>query len=142
MGMGKLLRQFLERIRALICRAICGGQQADVCNNSDGALTDKSFIIVSTPTSGMRVQSGFTAKGCSRTFESNVPWRLVDRDGNQLATGATTGGGVDGFGPFSFTVSFNVVTQQIGHLEVIEDDPSDGEGFPPVRNVIPLVLNP
>jgi hypothetical protein len=136
------MEKLLKRIRALICRAICGGQQADVCNNTDGALTDKSFIIVSTPTSGTRVQSGFTAKGCSRTFESNVPWRLVDRDGNQLATGATTGGGVDGSGPFSFAVSFNVATQQIGHLEVIEDDPSDGDGFPPVRNVIPLVLNP
>jgi hypothetical protein len=136
--MGKLL----ERIRAIICRAICGGQRAGVCDDSDGALTDKSFIIVSTPTSGMRVQSGFTAKGCSRTFESNVPWRLVARDGDLLAAGATTGGGVDGPGPFSFTVGFNVATQQIGHLEVIEDDPSDGEGFPPVRNVIPLVLNP
>jgi hypothetical protein len=134
--------ELLERIRAIICRAICGGQQADVCDDSDGALTDKSFIIVSTPTSGTRVRSGFTAEGCSRTFESNVPWRLVDRDGNELAAGATTGGGVDGPGPFSFPVSFTVATQQIGHLEVIEDDPSDGEGFPPVRNVIPLVLNP
>ena len=134
--------KFLKRIRAVICRAICGGQQPDVCDNSDGALSDKSFIIVSTPTSGMRVQSGFTVEGCSRTFESNVPWRLVDRDGNELASGTTTGGGVDGFGPFSFAVNFDVASQQIGHLEVIEDDPSDGEGFPPVRNVIPLVLNP
>jgi hypothetical protein len=136
------MRRLLERIRVLICRAICGGQQADACNNSDGALTDTSFIIVSTPTSGTRVQSGFIVKGCSRTFESTVPWRLVDRDGNQLATGATTGGGVDGSGSFSFAVSFNVASQQFGHLEVIEDDPSNGEGFPPVRNVIPLVLNP
>lgn len=136
--MGKLL----ERIRAAFCRAVCGGQQPDVCNNSDGALTDKSFIFVARPSSGMRVQAGFTVEGCSRTFESNVPWRLVDRDGNELASGATTGGGVDGFGSFSFAVSFNVAAQQIGHLEVIEEDPSDGEGFPPVRNVIPLVLNP
>lgn len=136
------MANFLERIRAMICRALCGGQKADACDNSDGALTDESFIIVSTPTSGTRVQSGFTAEGCSRTFESNVPWRLVDRDGNELAIGATTGGGVDGALPFSFSVTFNVTTQQIGHLEVIEDDPSDGEGFPPVRNVIPLVLNP
>jgi hypothetical protein len=136
--MGKLLK----RIRAAICRAVCGGQQPDACDNSDGALTDRSFIIVSTPTSGIRVQSGFTVEGCSRTFESNVPWRLVDRDGNELAAGATTGGGVDGFGPFSFAVNFDVASQQIGHLEVIEEDPSDGEGFPPVRNVIPLLLTP
>ena len=136
--MGKILK----RIRAAICRAICGGQQPDVCSNSDGALTDKSFIFVSTPTSGMRVQSGFTVEGCSRTFEANVPWRLIDRDGNQLASGATIGEGVDGFGPFSFAVSFSVASQQVGHLEVLEEDPSDGEGFPPIRNVIPLVFNP
>lgn len=133
--------KFFKRIRTIICRAVCGGKQADVCNNSDGALTDKSFIIVSRPTSGTRVHSGFIVEGCSRTFESNVPWRLVDRDGNELATGATIGGGVDGFGPFSFAVSYTVASQQIGHLEVIADDPSDGEGFPPVRNVIPLMLN-
>jgi hypothetical protein len=133
--------QFLRRIREAICRAICG-QTPDACSNADGALTNKSFIIVTTPASGQRVKSGFVVKGCSRTFESNVPWRLLDRDGNELAAGATTGGGVDGFGGFSFTVNFGVPMQQIGHLEVIEDDPSDGEGFPPVRNVIPLVLNP
>jgi hypothetical protein len=134
--------EILRRIRAVVCRAICRAQQPEVCSNSDGALTDRSFIFVSTPTSGMRVSSGFTVKGCSRTFESNVPWRLLDRDGNQLAAGATMGGGVDGFGAFTFTVNFGVATQQIGHLEVLEDDPSDGEGSPPVRNVIPLVLNP
>jgi hypothetical protein len=132
----------LKRIRAAICRAICGEQTPDTCNNADGALTDRSFIFVTAPTSGARVESGFLVKGCSRTFESNVPWRLVDRNGNELATGATTGGGVDDFGAFSFAVTFSVTAQQIGHLEVIEDDPSDGEGFPPVRNVIPLILNP
>lgn len=136
--MGKVLR----RIRTAICRALCGRAVQDVCSNADGALTDKSFIVVAEPTSGSRVRSGFVVKGCSRTFESNVPWRVVDRDGNELAAGATTGGGVDGFAPFSFVVTFSVPAQQIGHLEVSEEDVSDGEGFPPVRNVIPLVLNP
>lgn len=136
--MGAILR----RIRAAICRALCGRSTQDVCSNADGALTDKSFIFVAEPTSGSRVRSGFVVRGCSRTFESNVPWRLVDRDGNQLAAGATTGGGVDGFGPFSFVVNFSVTSQQIGHLDVSEEDVSGGEGFPPVRNVIPLMFNP
>lgn len=136
------MTKLLERLRAIICRMICRGQAQDACSNSDGALTDKSFIFVTAPTSGGRVRSGFRVNGCSRTFESNVPWRLVDRDGNELASGAATGGGVDGFAAFSFTVSFSVPVQQVGHLEVIEEDVSDGEGFPPVRNVIPLILNP
>ena len=123
----------------------CGGCRPtiDVCDNADGALSNASFIFVSEPRSGQRVSSGFTVRGCSRTFESNVPWTLLDASGAQLASGATTGGGVDGFGPFSFTVTFSVPERQIGHLEVSEEDVSGGEAtIEPVRNVIPLVLVP
>ena len=49
---------------------------------------------------------------------------------------------VDSFGPFQFIVNFSVSERQIGHLEVFEEDASDGEGFPPSRNVLPLVLSP
>ena len=50
---------------------------------------------------------------------------------------------VDGPGPFTFTVSYSVALRQVGHLEVLEDDPSGGEGTRrPTRNVIPLVLRP
>jgi hypothetical protein len=49
---------------------------------------------------------------------------------------------VDGHGPFSFVVAYQVNARQIGHLEVFEVDASDGEGRPPGRNVIPLVLQP
>ena len=71
-----------------------------------------------------------------------MPWRLRDQDGTQLANGAAMGGGVDGPGPFTFTVNYSVASRQIGLLEVDEDDPSGGEGRPPVRNVIPVVLRP
>ena len=132
----------IKRLRAALCRLLCGAQP-DVCDNADGALTDISFIFVTSPRSGQRVSSGFTARGCSRTFESNVPWRLVDEAGAELAGGSTQGGGVDGPGPFSFSVTYSVASRQVGHLEVIEDDPSGGEGTrKPTRNVIPLVLRP
>ena len=32
--------------------------------------------------------------------------------------------------------------RQVGSLEVFEEDQSDGEGFPPGRTVLPLVLVP
>ena len=51
-------------------------------------------------------------------------------------------GGVDGPGAFSFSIPYTVTVQQLGHLEVFEEDVSDGEGFPPGRTVIPLVLKP
>lgn len=114
----------------------------DACANADGALSDGAFVLATTPDAGARVSSGFAVSGCSRTFESNVNYRLISRDGSVLAQGNTTGGGVDGFGPFSFTVAYSVAARQIGHLEVFEDDASDGEGNPPGRTVLPLVLMP
>ena len=118
----------------------CSTASNSPCSNADGALDNASFVIVSTPRSGERVLSGFTVSGCSRTFESSVIWRLTGKDGTTIGSGNTTGGGVDGPGPFSFTVSYPEAERQIGHLEVFETDASDGEGFPPGQNVIPLVL--
>lgn len=126
------------------CETAANGPASPVvsCDNTDGALDDAAFVIVASPTAGQRVSPGFTVTGCSRTFESTVVWRLVARDGSELAAGNTTGGGVDGHAPFSFTVSYSVTVRQIGHLEVFEEDASDGEGFPPGRSVVPVVLNP
>ena len=115
---------------------------ADACDNGDGALSDAAFVIATAPLAGARVGSGFAVAGCSRTFESNVVWRLLGRDGAVLAEGFTQGGGVDGFGPFGFSVAFAVAERQIGRLEVFEEDVSGGEGFPPGRTVLPLVLLP
>ncbi|HSD92344.1 MAG TPA: Gmad2 immunoglobulin-like domain-containing protein [Methyloceanibacter sp.] len=121
----------------------CGGTDvADNCANADGALSDASFVITTAPRAGDRVASGFAVKGCSRTFESTVNWRLLGRNGSELASGHSQGGGVDGPGPFSFSVTYSVPAQEIGHLEVFEEDVSDGEGNPPGRNVLPLVLKP
>lgn len=118
------------------------GEEADNCANDDGAFDEAAFVIATEPEAGERVESGFAVKGCSRTFESNVNWKLIARDGAQLASGNTQGGGVDGPGEFSFTVPYSVDARQIGHLEVFEEDVSDGEGFPPGRTVVPLVLMP
>lgn len=109
---------------------------------SDESLQNAAFVFVETPRSGQTVSSGFPVSGCSRTFESTVNWKLKNRAGTVIASGHTSGGGVDGPGPFSTTVAYNLAQEQIGHLEVYEDDVSDGEGYPPGRNVIPLVLLP
>ncbi|MEM8842330.1 MAG: Gmad2 immunoglobulin-like domain-containing protein, partial [Pseudomonadota bacterium] len=92
------------------------------CEIADGALDQAAFVIAERPRAGARVSPGFTVTGCSRTFESTVVWRLLARDGSVLADGFTTGGGVDGPGPFSFPVSYRVPERQIGHLEVFEED--------------------
>jgi hypothetical protein len=115
---------------------------ADVCDTADGALSDAGFVFVTAPAPGTRVDPGFRVEGCSRSFESNVPWELLGADGEPLASGAAMGGGVDGPGPFAFTVDYSVPARQIGVLVVREDDPSGGEGLPPKDNRIPVVLRP
>lgn len=99
------------------------------------------FVIVTGPLPGDEVSSGFTVTGCSRTFESNVPWTLVDGFDNVIAQGNTTGGGVDGPGAFETTVDYTVDERQIAELRVVEDDPDEG-GRSPVSNVIPVILTP
>lgn len=118
------------------------GEETDNCANDDGAYGDAAFVVATSPQAGARVQSGFAVKGCSRSFEGSVEWKLISREGNVLASGNTHGGGVDGPAPFSFTVAYSVDARQIGHLEVFEEDVSDGEGFPTGRTILPLVLKP
>ena len=120
-----------------------GGEPAvDTCSNDDGAFDNAAFVIATSPQPGARVSSGFTVVGCSRTFESTVNWRLLAPNGNELASGFAQGGGVDGPGDLVFEVNFSVSEHAIGHLEVFEEDVSDGEGNPPGRTVLPLVLQP
>lgn len=118
------------------------GEEVDACDNDDGAFDQAAFVIVTEPEAGERVESGFEVAGCSRTFEGSVQWTLIGRDGSVLASGNTQGGGVDGPGDFSFTVPYKADARQIGHLRVFEEDVSDGEGNPPGRTVLPLVLKP
>ena len=116
--------------------------EGGACANDDGALDEAAFVIATAPVAGERVVSGFSVAGCSRTFESTVQWRLVARDGAELARGFTQGGGVDGPGPFGFQVAYSLDARSLAHLEVFEEDASDGEGPPPGRTVLPLVLLP
>jgi len=113
-----------------------------ICEDLHPTIQDSSFVIVDNITSGQTLTSGDTVTGCSRTFESNVPWWLVDRDGNTIDEGFTMGGGVDGHANYEFTVEYTVTEAQLGHLFVGGEDPSDGEGFPPSLNQIPVLLVP
>ena len=106
----------------------------------DDSLPDASLVIVTSPAAGEEVASGFEVDGCSRTHESNVVWRLLDRTGEVLAGGFTSGGGFDGPAPFSFTVEYASGERQLAYLEVFEEDVSDGEGYPPPRVVVPLLI--
>lgn len=114
----------------------------DACADLAPEAADSAFTFVANVRSGDILESGASIKGCSRTFESNVPWRLEDRAGNVIAESFAMGGGVDGPASYMFTVDYEVDEPQVGHLFVGGEDPSGGEGFPPVTNQIPVVLLP
>jgi immunoglobulin-like protein involved in spore germination len=117
-----------------------GKSEAGVCLDKDGALQRSSFVFVESPASGERVASGFRVSGCSNTFEANVAWRLRARDGRKLASGFTQGGSRE-TGPFSFAVRYAIDAREVGQLEVYEPSVTS-EGFPTVKNVMPVVLEP
>lgn len=84
--------------------------------------------------------SGFQVSGCSSTFEANLNWRLRGRDGEPLATGVAQGGSLEPRA-FEFTVDYEVAARQIGELDVYEPRVTT-EGFPPSRDIVPLILEP
>jgi len=123
--------------------AACGSLgSSDACQRADPVLAESSFVVVALPAAGSRSTSPLRVRGCSRSFESNVVWQLRSRDGGLLASGHTSGGGVDGAAVFSFDVVFETPAPQLGHLHVFLPDVSNGEGFPPPRSVVPVVLLP
>ena len=128
----------LAAVLAAGCVGRGGSGADDVC---DGAPENAPFVFVQSPRSGEHVESGFGVAGCSRTFEGNVIWRLLARDGSTLASGSTQGGSTSA-GRFSFAVRYALRAGQVGRLEVDEPAVTQTEGFPPVRNSVPLVLAP
>ncbi len=134
-----LFRDSIPAGRLMIVRIRGEGAGADAFACGD-SLPDAALVIVSSPTGGEEVANGFTVRGCSRTFESNVQWRLLGRTGEELASGFAMGGGVDGPAPFVFAVEYEAAERQLAHLEVFEEDVSGGQGFPPPRAVVPLVI--
>jgi hypothetical protein len=115
----------------------CGSdEERDACAAADAG---SAIVFVESPVSGEHVESGFHVSGCSNTFEGTVNWRLRDRSGLELANGFAQGGSREP-GAFSFSVQYDDVdARQVGQLEVYEPRVTT-EGFPPVRNVLPIVL--
>ena len=130
-----VIRQFRLEDETLVEQGDSGDDGEFTCDES---LPDVALVIVRSPAGGNEVESGFMVSGCSRTFESNVQWRLLGRRGEVLSSGFTSGGGVYGPAPFRFRVEFAVAERQIALLEVFEEDVSEGEGYPPPRAVVPV----
>jgi hypothetical protein len=69
--------------------------------------------------------------GEAAAFEANVPWRVLDPAGAEVATGFTTTSEGQVFAPFTFTVDLEPGTYTV---EISEDDPSDGAAGTPMTD--------
>lgn len=82
-------------------------------------------VSIDSPLDQATVTSPVTIRGDAAVFEANLPWRVLDANGEVVEEGAamTTDGTT--FAPYTFTLDLPPGDYTV---EVAEDDPSGGEG--------------
>lgn len=107
----------------------------DIGGHPDAVSAD---IAVYAPRPADEVARTFTVSGVSRTFESNVNWRLRDSNDRVVANGFTTslGGSGPRWGTFQMSVTAPATVGGNVTLEVLWGSPRDGSDVGLVR--IPL----
>ncbi|MGH8823033.1 MAG: Gmad2 immunoglobulin-like domain-containing protein [Jiangellaceae bacterium] len=93
-------------------------------------LTVRQLVQINDPAEGAVFGRSVEINGEAAAFEATVGWRIL-RDGDLVDEGFTTARECCTFSPFSFTVEL-----EPGSYEVVvtEDDPSGGEGRPPMSD--------
>lgn len=94
-------------------------------------LDVRVFVQIDSPREGTTTSSPLVVKGDAAAFEANVPWRILDANGTEVKTGATMTAEGMTFSPYSFKVRLKPGTYTV---EVVEDDPSGGEGGKPMTD--------
>lgn len=96
-------------------------------------------IAVTTPGIGWDFASGDTIEGIANVFEANVSWRILDQNGEEIASDFTTATcGTGCWGDFTIEAVFSVDQDQPGTIEVFESSAKNGK---PINVVsIPVTL--
>ncbi|WP_214370482.1 GerMN domain-containing protein [Pseudonocardia sp. H11422] len=90
----------------------------------------RSLVQIDSPAHGATVGPQVTVTGEAAVFEATVLWE-VRRDGAVVRSGFTSSQEGQRFSPFRFTVALEPGEYEI---RVSEDDPSGGEGRPPLSD--------
>lgn len=88
----------------------------------------RSLVQIDNPADGARVGRTFTVSGEAAAFEANVPWEVL-RGGSVVRSGHTMTGDGTRFSAYEFTLTLEPGEYTV---RVLQDDPSGGEGGPPV----------
>lgn len=90
----------------------------------------RSLVQIDSPAEGASVGRDVVVSGEAAVFEATLGWE-VRRDGVVVRSGFAMTAEGQRFAPFEFTVALDPGTYE---LRVIEDDPSGGEGRPPLTD--------
>jgi hypothetical protein len=91
----------------------------------------RMLVQIDSPRDGATTGSPVKVSGEADAFEANVPWQVLDGNGNVVRQGATTAREGMTFSPYSFAVKLPPGTYTV---RVTEDDPSGGEGGAPMAD--------
>jgi hypothetical protein len=103
----------------------------------DGPVTRESpddvraLVQVDNPREGAVIAGPLTVNGEANVFEATVVWRILTEDGDVLDSSFVTTSEGFTFAPFEFGIVLDPGTYVV---EISEDDPSGGEGGPPITD--------
>ena len=97
----------------------------------DDPLDVRMLVQIDTPTEGAEVGSPVVVRGEGAVFEATVPWRVLNAQGRVVKRGVTMTREGMAFSPYRFRVTLAPGTYTV---EVVEDDPSGGEGGTPMSD--------
>lgn len=111
-----------------------------VAESSD-RFEGRALISVTEPCAGDEVSSPLSVVGEANVFEATVSMRILDENGDELATAFTTAQcGTGCWGAYVGEITFEVEHEQSGTLEVFESSAEDGSDIHKVS--IPVTLLP
>ena len=82
--------------------------------------------------------SPVTVSGEAAVFEATLPWRLFDADGVLIDSGTTMTSAGQEFAPYAFSLDLAPGEYTV---EIVEDDPSGGEGGTPMSDTRTFFVN-
>ena len=100
-------------------------------------LEVRSLVQIDVPREGQTMSSPVRVEGEAATFEANVPWRILDAEGDEVRTGFATAREGMTLSPFTFDVKLPPGSYV---LEISEDDPSGGEGGEPMTDTRTFIV--